>query len=199
MIFINEYGQELDQNYYEIHEQNMVRKYIEPNDVVLELGARYGLVSCAINNILNDKKNQVSVEPDSRVWNVLENNMNKNGCSFEIIRGFISKTKLGLTNHFFYGGFGTTSIQDEKSDIPSYTLEDIEINYGLKFNVLVADCEGFLEKFFDENPKLVKTLNKVIFEADYQDKCNYENIKNKLLGNNFSIIEEGFQNVYIKK
>jgi len=57
----------INHNLVEVPEQKLVNIYIQPDDVVLELGARYGTVSCNINKKLNNKLNQVSVEPDSRV------------------------------------------------------------------------------------------------------------------------------------
>ena len=45
-------------------------------------------------------------------------------------------------------GYGSTFIYNENSKIQSYTLDEIKNKYNLKFNVLVADCEGFLEVFF---------------------------------------------------
>ena len=52
--------------------------------------------------------------------------------------------------------------------------------YGLKFTTLVADCEGFLETFFDENPWMYDQLNTVLYEIDYPWKCNYTKIANNL-------------------
>ena len=60
----------------EKHEQDLANQYILENDVVLELGARYGSVSCIINSKLINKTNQVVVEPDERVWDSLEKNKN---------------------------------------------------------------------------------------------------------------------------
>ena len=68
----------------------------------------------------------------------------------------------------------------------------------MKFNVLVADCEGFLEIFFDENPELYDKLDIIIFEADYPDKCNYDKIKMNLKNRKFINILNGFQNVWVK-
>jgi len=51
-----------------------------------------------------------------------------------------------LDNH--YGGYGSTFIYNDNTKIPSYKLDDIIKKYNLEFNVLVADCEGFLEVFF---------------------------------------------------
>ena len=64
----------------EKEEQDLANQYILENDVVLELGARYGSVSCVINSKLNNKYNQVVVEPDNRVWTSLENNKQQNNC-----------------------------------------------------------------------------------------------------------------------
>ena len=119
----------------------------------------------------------------------------KNNCNFNIVKGFVSNKKIGLT----YNGYGSTFIIDEKTQIPSYSLDEIKTKYGInKFTALVADCQGFLEVFFDENPKLYDDLRIIIFEADYIDKCNYDKIKQNLFNNNFIKIIEGHQNVWVK-
>ena len=91
--FQNELGDQINTNDFEVQEQELAKKYIKENDVVLELGARYGSVSCVINSKLNCKTNQVSVEPDDRVWNALERNRIINKANFHIVKGFISKKK----------------------------------------------------------------------------------------------------------
>jgi FkbM family methyltransferase len=194
----NEYGVIIDTTKTEVDEQKLANIFIEENDVVFELGARYGSVSCIINNKLKYKTNPVSVEPDERVWSALEKNKEINNCNFHIVKGFVSNKKLGLSEINSYGGYGTTSVEDINSKIPSFSFEEIKEKYNLNFNVLVADCEGFLEIFFDENPSLYNTLNKVIFEADYPNKCNYNKIKNNLNSKGFKNIINGFQNVWIK-
>ena len=196
MIIFNERGLKVDTKHIEADEQHLANTYILENDVVLELGARYGSVSCTINSKLNNKYNQVVVEPDSRVWDVLEKNKNINNCNFNIVKGFISNKKLDLTN--LDANYGTTSIEAVDTNIPSYTLSDIEEKYNLKFNVLVADCEGFLETFFDENPEFYDKIELIIFEADYPEKCNYEKIKMNLKNSKFINILNGFQNVWVK-
>ena len=62
------------------------------------------------------------------------------------------------------------------------------MQYNLNFNVLVADCEGFLEMFFDENPDFYDNLRLIIFEADYPEKCNYNKIRNTLSDKKFNEI-----------
>jgi len=199
MNILDEYGNRVNIECVERHEQDLAKQYILENDVVLELGARYGSVSCIINSKLNNKNNQVVVEPDDRVWDALEKNKVKNNCEFNIIKGFISNKKLDLINlDVCLGGYGATFIESNDTKIPSYSLDEIKKIYNLNFNVLVADCEGFLEVFFDENPNFYDNLRLIIFEADYKEKCNYDKIKSKLIEKKFNKILEGGQNVWIK-
>lgn len=201
MIIVDENNKIVDHERVEQKEQSLVKQYINKDDVVLELGARYGSVSCTINQILENKENQVVVEPDPRVWDALEKNRGFNKCSFRIIKGFISKQSYGLTNTEVCNGYGTTySCQDDNNKIPNYSMEDVLKLFPLKFNVLVADCEGFLEIFLDENPFFYDDCRLVIFEEDYKEKCDYAKIKTILLQKGFECLyEDGQQNVYRKK
>jgi len=72
MEIYDEFNKLVNTNIREHAEQELAQKYIEKDDIVLELGARYGSVSCIINSKLCNKNNQISVEPDSRVWDALE-------------------------------------------------------------------------------------------------------------------------------
>jgi hypothetical protein len=78
-------------------------------------------------------------------------------------------------------------------------MDEIKLKYKIeKFNVLVADCEGFLEIFFNENPLLYDDLRLIIFEADYPEKCNYEKIRYNLKKRNFQEILSGHQNAWVR-
>jgi FkbM family methyltransferase len=195
MRILDERGKLIDTNFVEAAEQKMVKDFLHEDDVVLELGARYGSVSCTINQILKNKKNQVSVEPDYRVWSSLEMNRDSNECEFEIVRGFVSKEKLNIVAK----GYDTTFTPDETSNVDCLTLDEIEGKFNLSFNVLVADCEGFLEIFFEENPNLYDRLDKVIFEADREDFCNYATIRENLRSRGFHEHISGHQNAWTKE
>jgi len=192
-------GNPVDTQRLEKTEQELAEQYIKENDRVLELGARYGSVSCIINSKLKCKTNQVVVEPDDRVWDALERNKLANKCNFHIVKGFVSTKKLDLTElDYWHGGYGATFIENKDTKIPSFTLSEIQAKHNVSFNVLVADCEGFLEVFFDENPELYDSLRLVLFEADYAEKCNYEKIRNALKRKGFVELLNGHQNVWIK-
>jgi FkbM family methyltransferase len=182
----------------ERNEQLLAEMYIKKDSVVLELGARYGTVSCTINRKLSNPKNQVSVEPDERVLKSLEKNKKANKCEFHIVKGVISKTPLDLTELDDWMGYGTTSVKVKESKIPNYTLEEIEKTYDLKFNTLVIDCEGCLEDFLNENPEILKQIKLIIFEKDYPKKCNYNKIFDKLRKHKFERLVTGFHEVWKK-
>lgn len=200
MKFIDENNYYVDTAFFEVTEQRQAAKYITSECVVLELGARYGSVSCIINKKLSSPLNQVSVEPDSRVHRALEINRKLNNCDFHIVKGFISKVPLELFDKEAHFGYGTSSRQSKTHSeiIPYYSLQSIEEKYGLHFNTLVADCEGFLEQFFDENPEFYSQISLIIFERDCPDKCNYGKISDRLVHFGFLCKEEGFNEVWIK-
>lgn len=197
---INEEGHNVPHLEYERDEQLLVARYVKSSDVVLELGARYGSVSCIINKILSNKLNQVSVEPDSTVWKALEHNMKINNCSFHIFKGIVSNKNYNLKLNGYGSTVDITNTLNNMTAIETVniTLEGLQSKFGLVFDTLVADCEGFLETFLNENKILYQQLRKIIFECDRGDVCDYKKVKSNLIENNFKMIEDGFQCVYMK-
>ena len=78
------------------NERDDVIKFIHTDAKVLELGGRYGQISCVINTILNNKENMVVVEPDKSVIKYLKQNMERNKCNFHIYNGIISNKNYEL-------------------------------------------------------------------------------------------------------
>jgi FkbM family methyltransferase len=193
MVFHDEHGRQIDTSKSEVPEQYLASTYVNPDAVVLELGARYGTVSCVINNRLLNRSKQVSVEPDETVWKALEDNIEKNGCSVHIHKGFVSKKPKKL----IHMGYASTTI-DGNTETTSLSVEELQRQYNLTFDTLIADCEGFLQTFFDEHPFMYSQLHTVIFEADFPTKCNYDTIRTTLRNAGFKQIIYGFQNVYKK-
>ena len=199
MNCINEKRQVVDYNTYETREINLIKSYIQPDDCVLELGARYGGTSIACNLLLKDKTKQVSVEPDSRVWKSLEENKKKSQCQFTILKGTISKEpqKIIKNSRQFSDGNDWATYTEPAS---GYSPERVE-NYPiplLPFNVLIADCEGFLETFYNENKNFFKGLRLIILEKDRPDFCNYDRLKQEFLNLGFFCARDEFHSVYIK-
>lgn len=177
--FYDENNELIDHKSLEVTEQEQAEKYIDENDKVLELGARYGTVSCLVNRKLKNKKDHYVVEPDKNVWPSLEKNKKINNSEFTIIKGVIGKQNMKLEG----GGYGIRSIPSDNPEIELYSIPNV------KFNTLIVDCEGCFENFYNENKDFVKGLNKIMYETDVSDKCDYNYIKNELLSDGFKVVE----------
>lgn len=198
MRFLDENNKLIKHDIVEKTEQEQAKTFITDDCKVLELGARYGTVSCIISKKLSNGYNLVSVEPDDRVWTALETNMNNNFCNFHIIKGAISNKKLSLTTCINNNGYDIRTKEDNSGNVKCYTINEIEQMFNIKFNTLVADCEGFLETFFDENPQMYEQLNLIMFEKDCPNICNYNKIIHNLKLHKFKNLVSGFHDVWKK-
>ncbi len=181
--FYDEDDKLIDHKKEEITEQFQAYQYITPEDIVIELGGRYGSVSTVINKIVDHKNDHVVVEPDNNVIHSLEKNKSINNCNFTICPKFISNKNKKIV----YDGYGTR-VEDSNSNEKNnnqLTYQEFKKLYPQRFNVLVADCEGCLEEFLEIMGDDFDYLDKIIYEADQGHMCNYQKIKEKLLNAGF--------------
>lgn len=167
---------------YEQYEQYFVSRWLKPNDIVLEIGARYGVVSSCINFMLKNKSKQVSIEPDPYAHSILEENRRRTKSKFKICKEVLSNKpiKMHFTEFGLNSGVANNSELNTRK-VPNITVKDFLKKYKMKFNVLVADCEGCLCKLFQESGDLLlKNIELVIFEQDAEAICDYNVVTNKL-------------------
>ena len=201
LVFIDECGAAINTHTNEWHEQILALQHVQPHHRVLELGARYGTVSCALQ--YNRPARHVAVEPDARVWAALAANLAANdGCEkCEVFEGFASRRPLVLGLLDAASGYGARAQAPATADAPAAcrTVEDLErLADGTRqpFTALIADCEGFLGTFLDENPRLLDGLEVVVYEADAPDVCDYAGIRRLLRAHAFECVVAGVQNVW---
>ena len=103
-----------------------------------------------------------------------------------------------LTEHPVFIGYGNQTVKAETSSLPNFTLEEVEKKYNLKFDTLVADCEGFLGQFLQENPHLYEQLSLMMFEKDSPGTCDYAPILENLKKHGFTNLVTGFHEVWRK-
>jgi FkbM family methyltransferase len=190
----------IDHKKNEREEQEQAFKYIESNDIVLELGGRYGTVSGVINYKLKNKKNHVVVEPDEKIISALKKNRELNNSEYQILPKIISNNnKKKIDNGYGTHYIDNSSTEDNTNNIITYG--EFKKLYPLEFNVIVADCEGCLGEFIKNMCDDFNKINKVIFEADYPELCNYNEIIENLKSNGFTMVENqnNFRYVFIKK
>ena len=180
---------------YEFLEQYLTNKWIKEDDIVLELGSRLGIVSLTINSRLKNKYNHVVIEPNKKIIDSLTYNKDSFGAKFQICTMVISKKSLKyIIEKDQLGNYTIENTENPENTDKNNVIETIAPQkffeqYKLKFNVLVADCEGCLEQFLNENETLLEQLNLIIFEKDNVERCNYKKIFDLLRKYNFTFID----------
>jgi FkbM family methyltransferase len=191
--YFDEKGGRILSEYIEREEQKDAEKLIPAHAIVLELGGRYGLAAAVINHRLHNPKQHIVVEPDPAVQQALERNRTSHHCEYTIIQGVVSRRPL-----YFYA-FGFSSFCSEVPNdhpVPTLTLEELQQRYGIpNFTHLVADCEGGLMDFFEENKQFFETLEGIYFEGDTKNgmKVNYQPLKTFLQEHGFVAKKTGFR------
>lgn len=178
--------------------RELVNKYILKDDSVLELGCKCHIMSCAINDNLNNKSNHLVVEPDEKVCAILENIREKNNYYFQILNGLISRKKIDIINFENWDrNYGSGYVENENTKIPSYSFNEIKEKYNLNFNVLYIDCKELLDFFIEENQYFFTNFRLIIFNKDYE-KYDYDNIENILHNSGFRNIIDISLSLWIK-
>lgn len=183
----------------EVIEQTLSCKYLNTNDVVLEIGGNMGRNALIISHILNNEKNFVTMEPNNNFYIKLLENKNVNNRNFHIENSALSLTPIYYNDSLTYN----MNDCDEKFPISSnhikntnssnlcniISYKDLEVKYNLKFNVLVIDCEGSFYYILKDMNYILDNINLIIMENDYENQEHYFYIKNKLLEKKFTCIE----------
>ena len=148
----------------EYEEQKMAMMYIKPDDIVLELGGNIGRNSCIIASILNDSKNLVVFESSDSIAMQLKENRDLNNLDFNIEDCALSKCQL------YQKGWDTVPVDFiinhtdfvNWTKVKTSTWSDIKNKYNIKFNTLVADCEGALYFILRDEPTFLENFKKII-------------------------------------
>jgi FkbM family methyltransferase len=206
---------------YEKQERLDVEKYLPANAKVLEIGARFGVVSCTINHKLTDPTQHVVVEPDPRVWSTLKKNRDSTGCRFHIVEGALSsKPVTMLTSVGRIGAGSIFRIQGSDSGtrppvpavacttlrvpngmctppagVPNVTYQEITDRYFVP-DTLVVDCEGAFVEFFRDFPEMMDDAKLILIEWDAQEEANNQKYQRFILNKGFREIKSGFHSVY---
>jgi FkbM family methyltransferase len=157
-------------------EHELVRRFIQPGCVVLELGARFGTTSCAISASLNNSGRQVSVEPDPRAWHYLDMNRKSHACNFYMVRKPVGNSAVTFSSMSNYDSTGV-AVKSSKRDAslrPNfYSYTELQRAVSLTFDTLLIDCEGCINQVFlteagrlEDIPTLLRPVRTIIIEAD---------------------------------
>ena len=171
-LILNKLHSQLKLNYgnfsEEYPEQEMAAMYIEPDDIVLEIGGNIGRNSCIIASLLKDSKNLTVFESDPHTAILLNENRVLNNLNFNIEDCAISKSVL------YQSHWDTKPVEilteHEKmfwQKIKTITWDEIKSKYNVPFDTLVVDCEGALYYILKDEPDFLQHFKTIIIENDF--------------------------------
>lgn len=151
----------------EANSRLMVVQWIPKDATVLEVGARYGSVSCAISRVLGESGKLVSMDADERVWGALEENRANLKCNFHIAKGLLGKQdgKILQNRYGTLAATGDSFSGNVAATVPHFTVEDLESAHNLKFDTANFDCEGCFAPVFKAFPTFFDQLRLLIIEV----------------------------------
>lgn len=169
----------------ELHEQKMILKHVNKDSKILEFGPNIGRSSLIANYKLNDSTQHLCVETLKDESLKLRENRDLNNMKFKIFNGAVSNTPL------YQNGWRTTTVPTNGyTEVNTKPLNYILEKYNIKFNTIIADCEGCITKILKENEFFLKQINLIILEHDFNNE-NDLNIYNNLMKKyNFKLVDK---------
>lgn len=165
----------------------LVDRFVKPESVVLELGAGYGLVSCAVAQKQKNSGKMVAVEPSKVYENGLLDNLVDHNCFLHTINGvmgvrpYLKRVSTKIANPKVVdarywpndddttpapgGFFSSLSTKRDPNAAKTYLLHDVERDYNLKFDTIIADCKGCFANFMDDFD--LSHIKTIILKTDY--------------------------------
>ena len=131
-------------NLYEQPEIALVKKYVQPDIPIIELGGCIGVVSCVANRRLANPSEHVVLEANPAVLDALKANRERNGCSFRVEHaalGYKSATVEFYINSGFMSGSALRKTA-QKIAVPAITLAQLAAQSQFATFNLLADIEG---------------------------------------------------------
>ncbi len=150
---------------YEREERELIRRFLVPEDRVIELGGCLGIVSCVTNKLLADKSLHVVVEANPFCIPSLYRNKEINKAGFLIEHCAVGQGRevtFYLHPIYIVGGSSQRST-NRPFRLPAKSLRQLEEERG-PFSALVIDIEGSEREVFSESTDLLKRYRLVIVE-----------------------------------
>jgi len=152
---------------YEEPERKALRKFLDPELPVVELGACIGVVSCLTNRRLRRPENHVVVEANPALLPLLEQNRARNDCRFKIVHAAVSHGADTITFGVDDNILASSVHGDEQHAVmvSTVTLERLLDDHGFQRATLICDIEGAeLELVEHELKTLSERVSTIIME-----------------------------------
>ncbi len=130
---------------YERPERASLGTYIDPTLPVIELGASIGVISCLTNKLLADPARHVVVEANPAILSILEANLQRNDCHFQIVHAALAYGRSSLEFPVHESSLKSSAYQPQAGptvNVPAKTLAEIRQSAGFNRFTLICDIEG---------------------------------------------------------
>jgi FkbM family methyltransferase len=156
------------QGRFERPERDAVRRFLNPDKPVVELGGSVGVVACLTNRLLKNPENHVVVEAHPLFVDTLKKNKALNNCQFTILHGAIAyhapKVLFGAND------FSSSYLHAESTiEVESLSLSDAASHLEDADFQLICDIEGAEVDLISHELKLLRErVNLIIIEMHPQ-------------------------------
>lgn len=150
---------------YEEDERRLVRKFFQPEDSVLELGACLGIIACITNKLLRDPARHVVVEANPYCLPAIHRNRTRNQASFLVEHCAVSNEKEVVFSidprHITGSSIGNSSGITVR--LPGRSLNELMARHG-PFSALIMDIEGSELELLESSAAILSHFRLIIIE-----------------------------------
>eukprot|EP00747_Dinoflagellata_sp_TGD_P021860 gnl/TRDRNA2_/TRDRNA2_128742_c1_seq1.p1 gnl/TRDRNA2_/TRDRNA2_128742_c1~~gnl/TRDRNA2_/TRDRNA2_128742_c1_seq1.p1 ORF type:complete len:242 (+),score=20.90 gnl/TRDRNA2_/TRDRNA2_128742_c1_seq1:213-938(+) len=146
--------------------RRLVKRWLPTDASVLEIGAGYGTTSCEISAVLRNSGFLVVAEPDRFKSAPLMENRISHCCRFHIWPGTVGSKRPAEMPISELPPTGMLKARN-------LTFFQVEAEYGMRFDVLVINCDGCVEKLLSENTGVLQNIKLILLTADLGTYLTY--------------------------
>jgi FkbM family methyltransferase len=156
---------------YEYPERQTIKKYLNPQQPVVELGGCLGVVSCIANRLLDRPRKHIVVEASPRFAKIIGANAARNKCDLVLVNAAIAYGCESVTfwvNPALPYSSALTPIHAgcRKITVPTTTLKVLCEQFSIETSSLICDIEGQeYEMVMNELPILSEHFSSLILET----------------------------------
>jgi FkbM family methyltransferase len=165
-------------HHYEPNMVEVLRKYLQPGSVFIDLGANEAYFSVIASQIVGPRGTVVAVEPQSRLQSVIQANLTLNTCyNVRVVRAVVSSqtgiVPLQLSSELNNGGsslFRSTRYRVPTEEVRSVTLAEFLSRTGIeRCDLMKVDIEGAEHDVFMTSTDILKsgTIRNIALEIHH--------------------------------
>ena len=154
-----------------------VWRYVPPGSTVLEMGAHYGTVSCAISKRQHNSGLRVSLEPSPSAYEILNRITRASGCEGLNIHGVVAQRQVFNSSGNYNNQMKVNVGRDSHvvlHAVPRYNISGLatllskRMRRPISFDTLVLDCENCTRTLLHEEASFFadQRLKTIVYEAD---------------------------------